>query len=102
MKNMIITYQVKPEKLEQNKLYIQNVFKQLHALSPTRFQYASLLLEDGVSFAHVVRYDEQDDPGPLQKLPAFEEFLKDINDRCDVAPKPVTASIIGNFNIFKQ
>jgi len=102
MKNMIVTYKVKPSKLEENKNYVQRVFKERQALSPARFQYTSLLLEDGVSFIHIVSFDEEIDPGPLQELPAFETFIKEIKDRCDVPPQPNSASIIGNYHIFKQ
>lgn len=57
-----------------------------------------LRLEDGVSFVHVVTEDESvDNPDSLQDVPAFQAFVADIADRCDVPPLAMAATVVGSY-----
>ena len=51
--------------------------------SLTRFSW----LDDSVSFVHVmIEHEDVDQPDSLGAVPAFQAFVADIDDRCDVAP----------------
>jgi hypothetical protein len=55
-------------------------------------------LEDGVSFMHVVIEHDGDRHDSLQDVPAFQAFVADIADRCDVPPSPTGATVIGGYS----
>ena len=50
------------------------------------FTYKSSGSSDGVSFVHVWSSTTSPEPDSLQDVPAFQAFVADIADRCDVAP----------------
>ena len=100
MKTMLISYQVKPDRVDENKRYVQNVFKELQALAPTDFKYASMLQEDGVSFVHMVSFDPDDGNGPLPELAAFKQFIDNIAERCDIPPNARVVEVVGDYRVF--
>lgn len=51
---------------------------------------------DGVSFIHIVTEHDIAHPDSLQHLPAFQAFLADIGDRCDVPPVATAATVVGS------
>jgi hypothetical protein len=97
MKTTLVRYQVKPERAAENQQLIEAVFAELDEREPEGFTYKVFRLEDGVSFVHVVIEHDVDDPDSLQAVPAFQLFLADIADRCDVPPVATGASIVGGY-----
>lgn len=97
MKTTVVRYQAKPERAEENQRLIEAVFAQLDEREPEGFTYKVFLLEDGVSFIHVVIEHDVDKPESLQAVPAFQAFVADIADRCDVAPVAMGATMIGGY-----
>lgn len=98
MATALVQYRVKPEKAEQNQQLIEAVFAELDRRQLEGFTYKVFRLEDGVSFVHVViEHDEIDHPDSLQALPAFQAFIADIVDRCDVQPVAQGATVVGGF-----
>ena len=98
MKTIVVRYQVKPERAAENQTLIEAVFADLEEREPRGFTYKVFRLEDAVSFIHVVIEHDVDDPESLQDVPAFQAFVADIADRCDVAPVAVGATIVGGYN----
>jgi hypothetical protein len=96
--SIVVSYQVKPEALEEHVALIEGVFTQLHAEQPGNVEYKVLRLDDGVSFVHVSTADTPDGSNPLPELAAFKEFGKDIADRVATAPNPTAAAIIGSYH----
>jgi hypothetical protein len=43
-----------------------------------------------------IEYDI-DDPDSLQAVPAFQAFVSDIADRCDIRPVAMGATIVGGY-----
>jgi hypothetical protein len=86
MQATVVQYQVKPERVAKNRRLIEAVFAELDERQPKGFTYKAFLLEDGVSFVHVVIEHDVDEPDSLQAVPAFQTFVADIADRCDVPP----------------
>jgi hypothetical protein len=98
MTNTVVRYQAKPERADENQRLIEAVFAQLEERQPDGFTYKVFRLEDGVSFVHVViEHDGVENPDSLQDVPAFQAFVKDIADRCDVAPVAKQATIVGGY-----
>lgn len=98
MKVIMVRYKVKPDQAEKNKDYIRKVFVALAKQSPANFRYASFVLEDGVSFVHIVV--NEDDANPIADLPEFKEFTAEIKDRCEEPPQATPLQEVGAYNFF--
>ena len=97
MKATVVRYQAKSDRADENQKLIEAVFGQLHEREPRGFSYRVFRLEDGVSFVHVVIEDDDPNPDSLQDVPAFQAFVAEIADRCDVAPVALGAAIVGSY-----
>lgn len=98
MPNVVVRYQAKPDRAEENQKLIEAVFADLDRLQPAGFSYQAFRLEDGVSFVHVVtEHSGVDNPDSLQDVPAFQAFVADIADRCDVPPLAMSATVVGDY-----
>lgn len=98
MPNVVVRYQAKPDRAEENQKLIEEVFADLARLKPAGFTYQVFRLEDDISFVHVVAEDEDvSNPDSLQDVPAFQAFVADIADRCDVPPLAMAATVIGKY-----
>ena len=98
MKATVVRYQAKPERAAENRQLIEAVFAELHERNPQGFSYRVLQLEDGVGFVHVVVELDVSDPDSLQEVPAFQAFVADIAERCDVAPVATAATVVGEYS----
>jgi hypothetical protein len=94
MMQTLIRYQTKPEKTEENKRLIQDVFRELHAASPQGVRYVSFADDDG-NFFHLVTVQSEDNPIPA--LPAFKRFQAEIKERCATPPEFHEFTIVGNY-----
>jgi hypothetical protein len=97
VKSTVVRYQAKPERADENQRLIEAVFAQLDEREPEGFTYKVFRLEDGVSFVHVVVEHDVDEPDSLQAVPAFQAFVADIADRCDVPPVAMGATVVGGY-----
>ncbi len=98
MSTTVVRYRTKPDRAAENQRLIEAVFAELAEREPAGFTYKVFRLDDGVSFIHVVIEHDVDDPGSLQDVRAFQEFLAGIDDRCDAPPIATGASIVGGYN----
>lgn len=97
MSAIVVRYQVKPERADENQQLIEAVFTDLNEREPEGFTYKVFRLEDGVSFIHVVIEHDVDNRDSLQDVPAFQAFVANIADRCDVPPVASGATIVGGY-----
>jgi hypothetical protein len=97
MKTIVVRYQAKPDRADENQKLIEAVFADLDRLQPEGFTYKVFRLEDGVSFVHVVIEHDVENPSSLQDVPAFRSFVADIGERCDVPPLAMGATIVGGY-----
>jgi hypothetical protein len=96
MSTVVVRYETKPDRADENQRLVEKVFAELAERQPDSFRYASFRLEDGVSFVHVVTETEgASNPMSLADLPAFQEFQREIADRCVVQPVAQGATIVG-------
>jgi hypothetical protein len=97
MTTTVVRYQAKAERADENERMIETVFAELEERQPDGFTYKVFRLDDGVSFIHVVIEHDIDEPDSLQAIPAFQAFVADIADRCDVPPVATGATIVGGY-----
>jgi hypothetical protein len=95
---VVVRYQAKPERADENQKLIEAVFADLDERQPEGFTYKVFRVEDGVSFVHVViEHDNVEKPDSLQDVPAFQAFVADIAERCDVPPLAMGATVVGGY-----
>ena len=97
MKAIVVRYQAKPERADENQRLVEAVFADLEARQPEGFTYKVFRLEDNVSFVHVVIEHDVAERDSLQDVPAFQAFVADIADRCDVPPVAMGATVVGGY-----
>jgi hypothetical protein len=97
MSTTVVRYQAKPDWADENQRLIEAVFDDLEAREPEGFTYKVFRLDDGVSFIHVVIEHDVDNSDSLQAVPAFQAFVADIADRCDVPPLATGATVVGGY-----
>ena len=95
MKTIVVRYQARPDRADENQGLIENVFAELEQVDPQGFTYSVYRLEDGVSFIHIVNETDDDSPTSLQDIDAFRAFTANIADRCAVQPVVTEATLIG-------
>ena len=95
---VVVRYQAKPERADENQKLIEAVFADLEARDAKGFTYKVFRLEDGVSFVHVViEHEDVEQRDSLQEVPAFQAFTAEIADRCDVPPLAMGAEVVGSW-----
>jgi hypothetical protein len=97
VKATVVRYQAKPDRADENQKLIEAVFADLDARQPEGFTYRAFLLDDGVSFVHVVVEHDVEHPDSLADVPAFQAFVADIGARCEVPPQPSGATVLGAY-----
>jgi hypothetical protein len=97
MKTTVVRYRAKPERAAENQQLIEAVFADLEEREPEGFTYKVFRLEDGVSIIHVVIEHDVEKSDSLQDVPAFQAFLADIAERCDIPPAATGATIVGGY-----
>ncbi|MBO0817062.1 MAG: hypothetical protein J2P30_18200 [Actinobacteria bacterium] len=95
----IIQYKVKPGQGDRNEELIRAVYAELDRTQPNGLRYATVRLDDGVTFLHIVEYVGEG-PSPLTGLASFQKFQDGIADRCQEPPTASQARQIGSFRMF--
>ena len=101
MKTIVVRYETKPDRADENQKLVEKVFAELHELAPEGFGYATFRLEDGGSFIHVVR-ETAEGTIALNDVPAFQAFVGGIADRCVQPPVAAGATIVGSYRFFAE
>ncbi len=96
MKTVVVRYEVRPERAEENVELVRAVYAELADVRPAGFRYRTLRLEDGVSFVHIAETDDSAET-PLTGLDSFKRFQAGIGERCVAGPQPSRAEEIGAF-----
>lgn len=97
MRQVMVRYRVKPDRVAENEALVRAVYAQLHDVAPAGFHYATFKLEDGVTFVHLATTEREDGTTPLSDLPAFAAFQRDVRDRCDEAPVVSEVREVGSY-----
>jgi len=101
MSKVIVRYEVKPEWAQENERLIRAVYEELEQTTPAGLRYSTFKLDDGVSFVHLASNGSEDGQNPLRSVKAFQEFQKDVTERC--AQPPIAAELheIGSFRFWQ-
>jgi len=98
MPQNLIRYQTKPDQADANSKLVRAVYAELHRDRPDGFRYATLRLEDGVTFVHIALSER--DPSPILAVKAFGEFQAGIRDRCAEPPIAQAFTEVGSYRFF--
>jgi hypothetical protein len=99
MKNVIVRYKIKPERVAENEELVRAVYAELRQTRPAGLHYATFQLDDGVSFVHLASNDTEDGQSPLSKVQAFQRFQENIDDRCEEGPVVSSVREIGSYHL---
>jgi hypothetical protein len=80
MGQTIVTYTVKPGREDANAALVRAVFKELAETRPAGFRYAVFQGAESGEFFHLYT-DEGAASGTLQRLPAFQVFVAEAENR---------------------
>jgi L-rhamnose mutarotase len=95
MRQVMVRYKVKPDRVEENEQLVRAVYDELAATRPAGLRYATFRLEDGVSFVHVASVEGEHNP--LADVEAFARFQADVRDRCDEPPVATQLHEVGAY-----
>jgi len=99
MKTTMVRYKTFVGRAEENAALVRAVYAELRAQKPAGFHYATHQLSDGVSFVHIAVLANGHE-SPLQSLPAFQAFIKDIRSRCEEPPVVSELNGVDSFGWF--
>ncbi len=95
----VIRYKTQAESADENQALVEKVYEELSNRDPGGMRYATLRLEDGVTFIHIFMTDSEDAPNPLSTSEAFSEFQRDLTKRCAEQPVAMTATVVGSYRL---
>jgi len=98
MRRVMVRYTVKPGQAAANEKLVRAVYDELDQTSPGGLRYATLRLEDGLTFIHLAVHE--DGTNPLLEVSAFRRFTDGIADRCEIPPQAAELAQIGNYRLF--
>jgi hypothetical protein len=96
MKTVTVRYRTKPEFTGENEALIVRVFEALAKEKPVGLRYQAMREAEGNVFVHVANVREGIE-NPLTQLPAFQEFLAGIKERCEEPPMVVPMKLVGRY-----
>jgi len=91
----VVRYRVLPGREDHNAELVRDVYRELHALEPQGFAYATYRLADG-TFVHIAETADGA-TAPLPELPAFGRFREGLAERCAEPPVAAPAERIGAY-----
>jgi hypothetical protein len=95
MRQVIVQYKLKKDRVEEHEALIRGVFAELAKTAPAGIQYGAFKQPDGVSYVHVAFIAAE--KNPLDAVAAFKAFTARIGDRCVEPPKAVEVTPIGTY-----
>jgi hypothetical protein len=99
MRQVVVRYKVKADRAAENAELVRAVYAELRQKQPAGLRYATFQLDDGVSFVHVARHEQ--DGSVLTELESFKQFQEELEERCDEAPVVSNAREIGSYRVFE-
>jgi hypothetical protein len=100
MRQVMVRYKVKPDRIEENEALVRAVYEELHRTEPFGLRYATFRQDDGVSFVHVAQAEEG--ANPLAEVEAFARFQEDISERCDEPPVVTVLYEVGSYRVLGE
>ena len=98
MRNVIVRYRVRPERIAANEALVRAVYDELAVLRPAGLRYGTFQLDDPARFLHLASI-EGDGESPLATVEAFLAFVADIRGRCEEPPATSTLHRVGSYRL---
>ena len=76
MRQVIVNYKVKPERVAENEALVRAVYDELARVKPDGLHYATFRLEDGVSFVHVAMTESERSPLHASTMPISASLMR--------------------------
>ena len=95
MRQVMVRYKVKPDRVDENEQLVRAVYEELAATEPVGLRYATFRLDDGVSFVHIASVEGEHNP--LAEVEAFARFQADVRDRCEEPPVVTELREVGSY-----
>ncbi len=95
----LIRYKTKPASADENQRLVEKVYEELSAREPGGVHYATLRLDDGVTFVHLFTTDSDDAANTLGGIAAFAEFQRDLPKRCAELPVAQAVTVVGSYRM---
>ena len=95
MRQVMVRYKVKPNRVEENEQLVRAVYEELAATEPVGLRYATFRLDDGVSFVHIASVEGEHNP--LAEVEAFARFQAEVRDRCEEQPVVTELHEVGSY-----
>jgi len=102
MRQVMVRYKVKPERVQENEQLVRAVYDELHRVVPADLRYATFKLDDGVTFIHLAVIENENTGNPLSQVRAFQEFQENIEERTDEGPVVTQLDQIGSFHLLGE
>jgi hypothetical protein len=96
----LIRYKTKAETADKNQRLVEKVYEELTERDPGGVHYATVRLEDGVTFMHLFTTDSDHAANTLGGIAAFAEFLRDLPSRCAELPVAQAVTVVGSYRMF--
>ncbi len=100
MSAVVVRYELDPERLEEHLALITDVFDHLRATAPDGVHYGVLRSADGHSFTHIGVYADDEAREVASGSAAFQAFVAEIADRCEVPPEAIEQQVVEGYGIF--
>jgi hypothetical protein len=84
MRQVIVQYKLKKDRVEEHEALIRAVFDELAKTAPEGIRYGAFKQADGVSYVHVAFVEAK--KNPLDAIAAFTAFTERIGERCAEPP----------------
>ena len=97
MRQVMVRYKVKPDRVAENEELVRAVYQELARTQPEGLKYATYRLDDNVTFVHIASSDTADGRSPPTNVEAFKRFQKDIEDRVEEGPVVTEVSQVGSY-----
>jgi hypothetical protein len=101
MRNVMVRYAVKPDRVEENLALVRGVYAELDQMRPPGLRYTTLRLSDGVSFVHIA-VQAVDGENPLSAVAAFADFQSGVGDRAEGPPLVCEWEEVGSYRFFDR
>jgi hypothetical protein len=95
MRQVMVRYKVKPDRVDENEELVRAVYEELAGSAPAGLRYATFRLDDGVSFVHLASVEGEHNA--LAESGAFARFQADVRDRCEELPVVTELHEVGSY-----
>lgn len=95
MTKVHIRYTVRRDEVSENIVLLRAFFDELEAVRLPGLIYETYLMEDGVTFLHIV--DSATNAAPFSDLPTYRRYRDTVQARCTEPPQMVALKNIGSY-----